>query len=109
MSAHISFKMSPSVGRHDRCPVTEVVGLLSDGWTMLIIHHLLRAPAKTLHFCELERKLEGVSTRTLTVKLKDLCKQGIVTKGEKGYLLTPLGRKLDPIIREMERFGKQLL
>jgi DNA-binding HxlR family transcriptional regulator len=97
-------KSSPA-SKHERCPVTEVAELLSDSWTMLIIHHLMMAPSQTLRFCDFDRKLEGISTRTLAAKLKYLCEQGIVEKGDAGYVMTALGKKLEPVIREMERFG----
>jgi len=88
------------------CPVTAVAGLLSDTWTMLIIHNLL--PAQTMRFCELERALAGISTRTLTLKLKKLEEQGIVLKTDEGYSVTVKGKKLHPIIEAMEKFGKKM-
>jgi len=51
------------------CPMTKTAQLLSDTWTMLIMHDLLSGSKR---FCELERSLEGISTRTLTLKLKKL-------------------------------------
>jgi DNA-binding HxlR family transcriptional regulator len=61
-----------------------------------------------LRFCELERALEGISTRTLTVKLKKLEDEKIVLKTDDGYLLTKTGLKLRPVLKAMEQFGKSL-
>lgn len=88
------------------CSITRVAGLLSDTWTILIINTLLSS--KHTRFCELERTLFGISTRTLTLKLKTLEDEGIVLKTECGYIITALGRKLRPILKAMEHFGKQL-
>lgn len=88
------------------CPITAVAGMLSDTWTMLIIHNLLSA--KQMRFCELERALAGISTRTLTLKLKTLEEQGLVEKHDAGYSLTSLGKEMKTVIKAMEKFGKQL-
>lgn len=86
------------------CPVASVATLLSDPWTMQIIHTLLTE--KELRFCELERTLVGISTRTLTAKLKTLEEKSILQKADSGYSLTPHGKKLKPVLKAMETFGR---
>lgn len=98
--------MKPDMYTKKDCPVTAVAGLLSDTWTMLIIHTLLSETQ--MRFCEIERALLGISTRTLTLKLKTLESRSIVVKTDEGYRLTPFGKTLRPVIRAMEQFGKQL-
>ncbi len=88
------------------CPVSVVASLLSDTWTMLIIHHL--SSNSLLRFSELERTLTGISSRTLSLKLKRLEEQGLMEKTEHGYSLSKLGKQLKPVIKAMEKFGKQL-
>ncbi len=85
------------------CPIAAVASLLSDAWTMRIIHTLLGG---TSRFCELERALPGISTRTLTLKLKRLEDEGILTKSEDGYTVTKRGTELKKVIKAMEMFGK---
>ena len=85
------------------CPVASVAALLSDAWTMRIIHTLLAGPSR---FCELERSLAGISTRTLTLKLKRLEDEGIVAKSDAGYAVTKRGKQLKKVIKAMETFGK---
>ncbi len=92
---------------HKKCPVTLVADLLSDRWTMLIVSNLLNN--REMRFCEMERALSGISTRTLTLKLKHLEDHLIIEKGENGYLLTKIGMKLNPLIAEMRSFGKHLM
>lgn len=89
---------------HEHCPVASVAALLSDVWTMRIIHNLLSGSQR---FCELERSLEGVSTRTLTLKLKRLEEEGIVAKADSGYSITKRGAGLRSVIRAMEKFGER--
>jgi DNA-binding HxlR family transcriptional regulator len=87
------------------CAIAKTAELLSDPWTMLIIRDLIR---NDLRFCELERQLEGISTRTLTSKLKTLEDQGIIQKLDHGYTITSVGKKLQVILGAMEDFGKKL-
>ena len=51
------------------CPIAKVATLLSDVWTILIIRDLLSSPKR---FTELQHSLQGISSRTLTLKLKKL-------------------------------------
>ena len=86
-----------------KCPIAKVAGLLSDSWTMLIIRDLLRSPAR---FSELERSLSGVSSRTLTLKLKRLMDEGIAAKTGLLYSMTKPGERLGDVIAAMEKCGK---
>lgn len=88
------------------CPVAKVASLLSDTWTMLIIRDLLR---ENMRFTELEQSLEGISSRTLTAKLKTLEIAGIVSKRSTHYSVTRQGAKLGVIIDAMSTFGKRYL
>lgn len=89
------------------CPITKTAQLLSDTWTMLIARALLAGP---MHFCELERALPGISTRTLTLKLKKLEEEKIVRKLADGtYATTKKGEGLKIVERAMRRYGEQYL
>ena len=94
--------------RHKKplCPVTAMASLLSDTWTMLVVHNLIQK--SPLRFCELERALDGISTRTLTLKLKYLEEKKIISKDEKGYKVTKLGLKIKPIINLMAKVGNEI-
>ncbi len=109
-SKEIPIKKGVPVKIHsvNTCPVAEVAELLSDTWTMLIIRDLLETP---MRFCELERSLVGVSTRTLTLKLKKLVKEKVITKDEEShcYSITKQGTHLGAIIDAMRSYGKTYL
>lgn len=90
---------------HTNCPVAKTALLLSDAWTMLVIRDLLKGQ---MRFSELEDSLSGVSSRTLTLKLKKLEEEGVITKNGLHYILTSKGKKLKKVIDAMESWGKTL-
>lgn len=85
------------------CPIQNLIGILSDAWTILILRNLFTSPKR---FCELEKVLDGISTRTLTLKLVKLQEEGVIERNEHVYSLTKQGEKLRPIIKEIEKVGK---
>ena len=92
---------------HLPCPVTKTAELLSDTWTMLLIHSLMGGPKR---FCEIERELEGISTRTLTLKLKKLEEEKMIKKNGTGYyVLTKKGAGLETVEKAMRRYGEKYL
>ena len=105
--------MSPShsIATHKAvktCPIAKVADLLSDSWTMLIIRDLLVEPRR---FSELERSLVGISSRTLTIKLKKLVDEHVVTKDDVSHLysITAQGKNLGEVIDAMHHYGKKWL
>ena len=91
---------------HNDCPIARVAKLLSDPWTMLIIRDLLK---KEMRFSDLERSLVGISTRTLTSKIKHLEEEGIIIKNNLFYSISKKGTKLGKVINAMSVYGKSLL
>jgi DNA-binding HxlR family transcriptional regulator len=74
---------------------------------MLIAHSLLERPKG---FCDLERDLDGISTRTLTLKLKNLESERIIKKSKEGcYELTEKGKGLRMVESAMKRYGEKYL
>ncbi len=74
---------------------------------MLVIRDLLGGPKR---FCDLERSLEGISTRTLTLKLKKLEEERMVRKSAEGtYVVTEKGKGLRVVESAMRRFGERYL
>lgn len=90
---------------HKYCPIARVAILLSDPWTMLIIRDLLKN--KRMRFSDLENSLSGISTRTLTKKIKKLEEDNIIKKENHLYYLTKKGLALDKIIMSMLKYGKK--
>jgi len=89
---------SPSARPEDPCQVREVLGIVGDKWALLIVRNLSEGPRR---FTELKRAVDGISQRMLTVTLRDLERDGILTRTVRNvmpphvsYELTPLGREL---------------
>lgn len=88
------------------CPIERVAVLLSDSWTMLIVRDLIDKKAR---FTDLASSLSPISTRTLTLKLKYLIDEDIVSKSDTSYILTAKGKKLGTIFEEMYKYGTKYL
>ncbi len=87
--------------------------LVGGKWTLLVIRDLSESPAR---FCELERSLAGISPRTLSLRLRGLEEEGILTRSihpetppRVEYSLTVKGRALLPLIEDMRRYGREWL
>jgi len=87
--------------------------VISGKWTLLIIRDLADSP---LRFCELERSLDGISPRTLSLRLRALEEEGIVERQtypevppRVTYALTDKGRALVPLIEDMRTYGRKWL
>src|SRR5829696_1201576 len=95
------------------CPVCRTSEIISGKWTLLIIRDLADS---ALRFCELERSLQGISPRTLSLRLRCLEEQGIVERRtypevppRVEYALTDKGRALVPLIEDMRSYGRKWL
>ncbi|HET7573967.1 MAG TPA: helix-turn-helix domain-containing protein [Solirubrobacterales bacterium] len=67
-------------------------------------------------FCELERSLDGISPRTLSLRLRALEEEGIVERHtfpevppRVEYALTAKGEALVPLVEDMRRYGTRWL
>ena len=79
--------------------VTELIGRVADKWTMIILEVL--EEHKELRFTQLARKVEGISQKMLTQTLRQMERDGMVTRTihpvippRVDYCLTPLGLSL---------------
>jgi DNA-binding HxlR family transcriptional regulator len=82
----------------DRCPTRLALDRIADKWTVLIVGRLATG---TRRFGELRREIAGVSPKVLTQQLRELERDGLVTRRiyasvppKVEYSLTPLGRTL---------------
>jgi DNA-binding HxlR family transcriptional regulator len=84
-------------------PVHEVLAQISSKWTILVVRILSGGPKR---FSEIKRQIEGVSQKMLTSTLRDLEKDGFVTRTvtpsippRVDYELTEMGRELQEPLR----------
>ena len=96
-----------------RCPVCRTADVVCGKWTLLVIRDLAEGRSR---FCELERSLEGISPRTLSLRLRALEEEGIVARKtfpevppRVEYALTEKGEALVPLIEDMRRYGSRWL
>jgi DNA-binding HxlR family transcriptional regulator len=97
----------------DTCPVCRTAEIVCGKWTLLVIRDLAEGRSR---FCELERSLQGISPRTLSLRLRALEEEGIVERHtfpevppRVEYALTEKGRALAPLIEDMRTYGLQWL
>jgi len=88
------------------CVAREMLVRVGDKWSVYVIHVL--GDAGTLRFGELLRSVDGISQRMLTVTLRGLERDGLVTRAmypevppRVEYALTPLGATLRDIVRSL--------
>lgn len=67
-------------GPHVDCPITDLLARLGDKWSLLVLVKLARAENHCLRFSELMRQVEGISQRMLTTTLRNLERDGILTR-----------------------------
>jgi DNA-binding HxlR family transcriptional regulator len=92
------------------CPVQHSLDILSGKWKLPILHALHKASPK--RFKELEREIEGIAPTMLTTQLRDLEKNGLITREifatvppTVEYRTTELGQTLKPLIGEIKKWG----
>ena len=98
---------------NSRCPVCRTADIVCGKWTLLVIRDLAEGSSR---FCELERSLEGISPRTLSLRLRALEDEGIVERHTYAevpprveYALTDKGQALVPLIEDMRAYGERWL
>jgi DNA-binding HxlR family transcriptional regulator len=91
------------------CLVDAVLKLIGDRWTLCLIHELSKGPQRTL---ELHSAFRGLSTKTLSDRLKNLRKNGLVSRisypespPRVEYSLTEKGSELLPLFHVIARTG----
>ena len=82
--------------------VREVLDRIGDKWSLLVVGALRDGP---LRFGELEKTIAGISQRMLTLTLKHLVEDGLVSRTAYAevpprveYEVTELGRTLVPLV-----------
>jgi DNA-binding HxlR family transcriptional regulator len=98
-----------SAASNSECPVCRTADIVCGKWTLLVIRDLAEGCSR---FCEIERSLEGISPRTLSLRLRALEEEGIVVRNtfpevppRVEYALTEKGKALVPLIEDMRRYG----
>ena len=109
-----SDKIPVSCAGEDWCPLTATANILSKKWHPVIINELLES--KSMGFNELKDRVGGISSKVLSESLGDLEDKQVVNReviSEKPfrvkYTLTDIGKDLEPILDDMQSWGKENL
>jgi DNA-binding HxlR family transcriptional regulator len=93
----------PNIDQSATCgAMGDILNRIGDKWSVMVVGYLTR---KTMRFNELRHAIGGISQRMLTLTLRNLERDGLVTRTvypeippRVEYQLTPLGRTLtDPL------------
>jgi DNA-binding HxlR family transcriptional regulator len=90
------------------CPAARTLGAIGDRWSLLIVRDLLAGPRR---FSDLQRLLTNVTAKWLTIRLRQLEGEGIVSRDEQAgrrevwYALTEKGRDLAPVLEALIAWG----
>jgi DNA-binding HxlR family transcriptional regulator len=90
--------------------VKAATAILGDKWTPQILRYFVNE--KTVRFCQVQDLVEGINPRTLSARLDNLEKQGIIIKqpttseSRCEYSLTSKGQALIPILHDMHTWSE---
>jgi len=89
-----------------QCPSRELFELLAEKWALLVIHCLVRGPART---SSLRRQIGGVSDKMLIQTLRKLERHGLIDRRDFAevpprveYRLSRLGASLSEAVESLE-------
>src|SRR5260370_10309590 len=94
-----------------KCGVETTIAVVGGKWKPMILYALISGPRR---FGELNRLIPGVTQRMLTLQLRELEEDGVISREvykqvppKVEYSLTPSGRTIRPILLLMEQCGVQ--
>jgi len=95
----------------DQCPVRETANVIGGKWKPLILYYLKSGAQR---YGELRRNLPDASKKVLTDQLRELERDGIISRGQRTskalsveYSLTKYGKTLSPILILMAAWGEK--
>lgn len=96
-----------------QCPIQFVLKIIDGKWSILILRELLLGDCRTNQLC---KALPGISTKTLTARLRNLEAHGLVERRVYAevpprveYSLTPKGHQIKPVLLSLYGLGQQWL
>ncbi len=94
-----------------QCPARQLLDRIGDKWVSLIVNALADGPQR---YTDLSRRLVSVSQKMLTQTLRNLERDGLLTRTvtpsvpvRVDYALTPLGESLLPLMRAIKAWAEQ--
>ena len=91
------------------CGVARALDLVGERWALLIVRELALGPKR---FTDLRQGLPGIATNVLSLRLRQLERDGVITRRllpppapAQVYELSELGRELVPVMLALGRWG----
>jgi DNA-binding HxlR family transcriptional regulator len=96
------------------CTVSVAMDLVGGKWKAVILYHLKDADKR---YNELRREMPGVTERTLSLQLKQLEDDGLISREVYGkkpplkvvYSLTDFGRSFNPVLEAIIGWGNEIV
>ncbi|MBD2184910.1 helix-turn-helix transcriptional regulator [Planktothrix sp. FACHB-1355] len=95
------------------CPIQFALDLIGSKWSVLILRELFAGSRRTHQFLD---ALPGISSKTLTMRLRELEAHGLVERKVYAeipprveYSLTEKGREIQPIMSALHQVGVRWL
>jgi DNA-binding HxlR family transcriptional regulator len=112
VDTNTAVRASAALNPHADCKAeVETLARIGDKWTVMVVGALSKGP---IRYNEIRRRVEGISQRMLTLTLKGLEQDGLVTRTmyptippRVDYELTELGRKLIVPLKALSKWARE--
>lgn len=98
----------------EKCPIEAAINIIGSKWTFLIIRDLLIDG--TVRFGDFLRSLNGISPKTLSLRLRELEQFGLVNRivypevpPKVEYRLTEKGKSLETVFIDLKKWGLTII
>ncbi len=95
-----------------QCPFEFALDMVSGKWKSLVLYYLSEG---TLRYGEIRKKIDGITQKMLTQTLRDLEKNGLVSRKvypvvppKVEYTITQSGAELIPIFQSLQAWGEKV-
>jgi len=97
----------------DGCTVNQTVKYIARKWSLLILLELYKGKGHKRRFSELKNCLKGITQKVLSMRLKELEKEGLIKNSvdsslfpmKSEYMLTESGLDIIKIIKDMKQWA----
>jgi DNA-binding HxlR family transcriptional regulator len=97
----------------ENCTVYQTLDFVSKKWTLLILLELYKGSIEKKRYSEIKNKMEKITPKVLSARLKELEKEGLITRNvdasqfpvKTEYALTKSGKDFIPIIGQIKTWA----
>ncbi|MEU4496872.1 helix-turn-helix domain-containing protein [Streptomyces sp. NPDC023998] len=97
-----------------QCPTRQLLDRIGTKWTSMAVKVLAQAAPDEVRFAELQRRMPGVSQKMLSVTLRSLTRDGLITRRVEPtvpprvhYQLTKLGLSLEVALATVRAWAEE--